>query len=97
MDSQSLNGSLFVCGNFGVDMIVAGESCAAQVFGAVFNPFDRFASFEGSDNGTDIAWIDWYFVAETASNVRRDDANTMFWESCYDGEERTMGMGRLRG
>ena len=87
IDTQRLDGSIFIGGYLRLDVIVAPKAGAAQVLGTVLDPFHGLAGGQRSYYRAHVAGIDGYLVAETATDIRRDDANAVFRQTGDNGKQ----------
>src|SRR6266566_7297140 len=92
MHAQGFHRAIFAGCDLSFYVIVAAETCAAQVLGTVFNPLDGLSGCNRGDHGAYIARVDGYFVAKAPAKIRRNDANAMLRQARNDGEERAMGV-----
>src|SRR5205823_3849990 len=46
---------------------------------------------------THVTWINRHLVTKASTDIWRDDTDAVFWQPCDDGEERAVGVRRLRG
>src|SRR5260370_14941848 len=70
MHAQGLHSAILVGCDLRFNVIVAAETCAAQVLGTVFNPLDGLSGGNRGDHCAYIAGVDGYFVAKATAEIR---------------------------
>ncbi len=83
-------------GDLAAHDVVAGESGAHEILGAVLHPFHRLAGDDGGNDRTHVAGVDRHLVAEAAADVGSDDANLVLGETRHQGVDGAVGVGGLR-
>src|SRR5262245_11594332 len=99
-DSQSRQGAVFFSGQFGRDVVVAGEGIRLEILHPVFDPLDGLAGKHRGSDGDDIARVDRHLSAETAANIGGDNPDLLFRQAhvardqSYDGTDGVRGLRR---
>ena len=96
VDPQPEHLALVAQGQLAGHVVVAGEPGRDEVLGSRLDPLDRPADEQRRRRGHDVPGVDRHLVAEAAPDVGRDDADVLLGKPGHDGEQRPVGVGRLR-
>ena len=78
-------------------VVITAEGIRCQVVGSILNPFDRLPRGQSRHDGAHVPWVHVHLAAESASDVRGDEANLVLWQLGDEGEHGSDGVGGLRG
>ena len=100
LNPQAGQGAVLFSRQFSADVIVAGKGIRLKIFHPVLDPLHRLAGQDRGRNGDHIAGVNRNLAAETAADIRRDDADLLFGKSHVsrhqgkDGPDSVRRLGR---